>query len=155
MSDPRSGFDIRLERIVNARPDAAFDHWADAEARRQWYAPDDGWVVEAAETDLRVGGAWRVRFGPTSEEMYVEHGVFEEIDRPRRLVYTTVYEFPDGRPSFQTRVTVTFEPRGERTLLTLLDTGYPSEEQRTAYETGWPDFLDAFERTLGAERRHP
>lgn len=155
MSDPRSGFDIRLERIVNARPDAAFDHWADAEARRQWYAPDDGWIVEAAETDLHVGGAWRVRFGPTSEEMYVEHGVFEEIDRPRRLVYTTVYEFPDGRPSFQTRVTVTFEPRGERTLLTLLDTGYPSEEQRTAYETGWPDFLDAFERTLDAERRHP
>jgi uncharacterized protein YndB with AHSA1/START domain/catechol 2,3-dioxygenase-like lactoylglutathione lyase family enzyme len=143
-----SGFDIRLERVVNATPDAAFKHWVDAEARRRWYAPDDSWTVEAAETDLRVGGAWRVRFGPTPDEMYVEQGVFEDIDPPHRVVYTTVYEFPDGRPSFRTRVTVTFEPRGDRTLLTVLDTGYPSEEQRRAYEAGWPDFLDAFERTL-------
>ena len=150
-----SGFDIRLERVVNTTPDAAFKHWVDAEARRRWYAPDNTWTVETAETDLRVGGAWHVRFGPTPEEMYVERGVFEEIDPPHRVVYTTVYEFPDGRPSFQTRVTVTFERRDDRTLLTVLDTGYPSEEQRSAYEAGWPDFLDAFERTLGTDRQHP
>jgi Activator of Hsp90 ATPase homolog 1-like protein len=47
-------------------------------------------------------------------------------------------------------VTVTFEPRGERTLLTMLDTGYPSDEQRAANESGWPGFLDAYERTLGS-----
>jgi hypothetical protein len=45
---------------------------------------------------------------------------------------------------------VTFEPRGERTLLTMLDTGYPSDEQRAANESGWPGFLDAYERTLGS-----
>jgi hypothetical protein len=45
---------------------------------------------------------------------------------------------------------VTFEPRGERTLLTLLNAGYPSQQQRAAHESGWPDFLDAYERTLGA-----
>lgn len=142
-----TGFDIRLERIVDATPDASFKHWVDAEARRRWYAPDDGWIVEA-ETDLRVGGAWRVLFGPSPDEMYLEHGVFDEIDPPHRLVYTTLYEFPDDRPPFQTRVTVTFEPRSDGTLLTLLDTGYPSDEQRAANESGWPAFLDAFERTL-------
>jgi uncharacterized protein YndB with AHSA1/START domain len=145
-----SGFDIRLERIVNATPDAAFKHWVDAEARRRWYAPDDSWIVVEAETELRVGGTWRVLFGPTPDEMYLEHGVFEEIDPPHRVVYTTRYEFPDGRPSFQTHVTVTFEPRGERTLLTMLDTGYPSDEQRAANQRGWPGFLDAYERTLGS-----
>jgi len=144
-----TGFDIRLERIVDATPDAAFKHWVDAEARRQWYAPDDDWIVEA-ETDLRVGGAWRVLFGPQRDQMYLEHGVFEEIDPPHRLVYTTLYEFPDGSPPFDTRVTVTFEPRGDRTLLTLLDTGYPGEEQRAANESGWPAFLDAFARSLQA-----
>lgn len=142
-----TGFDIRLERIVNATPHAAFKHWVEAEARRRWYAPDDGWIVEA-DTDLRVGGPWRVLFGPRRDEMYLEHGVFQEIDAPHRLVYTTLYEFPDGRASFETHVTVTFEPRGDRTLLTVLDTGYPSEDQRAANERGWPAFLDAFERTL-------
>jgi uncharacterized protein YndB with AHSA1/START domain len=144
-----SGFDIRLERLVDATPDVAFKQWVDAEARRQWYAPEDGWIVEA-ETDLRVGGAWHVRFGPTPDEMYVEHGVFEEIDPPHRVVYNTLYEFPDGRPSFETRLTVTFEARVQGTLLTVLDTGYPSEEQRARHESGWLGFLDAFERTLGS-----
>jgi hypothetical protein len=31
---------------------------------------------------------------------------------------------------------------------TLLDTGYPGEEQRAANESCWPAFLDAFERSL-------
>ena len=142
-----SGFDIRLERVLSIAPDEAFKHWVDAEARRGWYAPEDGWIVEA-ETDLRVGGAWRVLFGPTRDEMYLEHGVFEEVDPPHRLVYTTLYEFPDGRPPFETRVTVTFEARDGATVLTILDTGYPNEEQRNDNESGWPMFLDAFERTL-------
>jgi uncharacterized protein YndB with AHSA1/START domain len=144
-----SGFDIRLERVVSATPDDAFKHWVDAEARRRWYAPEDGWIVEA-ETDLRVGGAWRVMFGPTRDEMYLEHGVFEEIDPPLRVVYSSLYEFPDGRAPFATRVIVTFEARAEGTLLTVLDTGYPSEEQRDRNESGWPGFLDAFERTLAS-----
>lgn len=144
-----SGFDIRLERMVNAKPDAAFERWVDAGARRRWYAPEDGWIVEA-ETDLRVGGTWRVLFGPSREEMYLEHGVFEEIDRPHRVVYSTLYEFPDGRPSFETRVTVTLEARGDGTLLTIRDTGYPSDEQRARHESGWAGFLDRFEQSLGS-----
>lgn len=143
-----SGFDIRIARAVNATPLAAFEHWVDAEARRRWYAPEAGWIVVESETDLRVGGAWRVLFGPTRDEMYLEHGVFEELDPPHRLVYTTLYEYPDGRPSYETRVTVTFEAHDRGTLVTVLDTGYPSREQRDANEQGWPSFLDAFERTV-------
>lgn len=59
-----SGFDIRLQRVVDAAPQAVFHHWVDPVARRGWYAPEDGWIVEA-ETDLRIGGAWSVSFGPT------------------------------------------------------------------------------------------
>jgi uncharacterized protein YndB with AHSA1/START domain len=50
--------------------------------------------------------------------------------------------------SVETRVTVTFEERGSRTLLTLVDAGYPTEEQRDEFERGWPDFLDAYERSV-------
>jgi uncharacterized protein YndB with AHSA1/START domain len=93
-----TGFDIRLQRIVNVTPDAAFKHWVDAEARHRWYAPDDSWIIAEAETDLRVGGAWRVQFGPTPDEIYVEHGVFEEVDPPHRVVYTPTTSSPTGAP---------------------------------------------------------
>jgi uncharacterized protein YndB with AHSA1/START domain len=139
--------EIRLQRVLDTTPDVAFEHWVDAAQRRRWYAPEDGWIVEA-ETDLRVGGTWRVLFGPAPDEMYLEHGVFEEVDPPHRVVYSTLYEFPDGRPPFETHVTVTFEGREGGTLLTVLDTGYPSDEQRASHESGWGGFLDAFERTL-------
>jgi uncharacterized protein YndB with AHSA1/START domain len=144
-----SRLEIRLQRVLGTTPDVAFERWVDAEARRRWYAPEEGWIVEA-ETDLRVGGTWRVLFGPSPDEMYVEHGVFEEVDPPHKVAYTTLYEFPDGRPSFETYVTVTFEARDGGTLLTVLDTGYPSDDQRAAHESGWPGFLDAFERTLAS-----
>jgi uncharacterized protein YndB with AHSA1/START domain len=82
-----TGYDIRFERVVDATPQAAFTHWLDPEAQRRWYAPDDGWVVESA-ADLRVGGTWRVEFGPSGEERYVEHGVFEELDPPHKATST-------------------------------------------------------------------
>jgi len=34
-------------------------------------------------------------------------------------------------------------------LVTLLDEGYPTEEQRDELERGWPDFLNAYEQTVG------
>lgn len=144
-----TGFDIRLERVIDTSPEAAFRHWVDPGARRGWYAPDESWIVEA-ETDLRVGGRWSVSFGPTKDEVYRDEGVFEIVEPPHRLEYTAVMHFPDGR-SFETRISVTFEatPNG-KTLFTLLDRGYPSKEQRDEHERGWPAFLDAFERSLAA-----
>jgi hypothetical protein len=46
-------------------------------------------------------------------------------------------------------VTVTFEPHAGGTLLTLVETGYPSAEVRDMVEKEFlPTGLDAYERTL-------
>jgi uncharacterized protein YndB with AHSA1/START domain len=143
-----TSFDIRLQRLIDASPRVAFHQWVDADARRSWYAPDEGSVVVETETDLRVGGSYRVSVvGPTGDPMYTEEGVFEVIEVPHRLVYRQIMRVADGS-SVETRVTVTFEERDGKTLLTLLDAGYPTEEQRDEFERGWPDFLDAYERSL-------
>lgn len=147
-----NGFDIRLQRVIDATPAATFHHWVDPRARRGWYAPEDGWIVEA-ETDLRVGGAWSVSFGPAQEEMYRDEGVFEVVDPPQRLVSSVMMRFPNG-DSFETRITVTFEAApGNKTLFTLLDEGYPTKDLRDRHESGWPVFLDAFELTLAGQTR--
>jgi uncharacterized protein YndB with AHSA1/START domain len=141
-----TGLDIRLERVVDATPEQAFHAWVDAESRRQWYAPQDGWIVEA-ETDLRVDGKWFARFGPTRDEMYSEEGLFTEVDPPHRVAYTSTFTFPDGR-SFTTLNVVTFTAVDGGTLLVVEDRGFPDETQRDAHQNGWPAFLDAYERVL-------
>jgi uncharacterized protein YndB with AHSA1/START domain len=69
--------------------------------------------------------------------MYRDEGVFSVVDPPHRLDYNALMSFPDGR-SFETLITVTFEAtRDGKTRFTLLDRGYPSEEQRDEHESGW------------------
>lgn len=143
-----SGFDVRLQRVVDAAPAAAFQHWVDAGARRGWYAPDEGTRVIASESDVRVGGSYRVSVvGPGGEPLYEEDGTFEEADPPHRVVYRSTMRMADGR-TVQTRVTVMFEDHDGKTLLTLLDEGYATDDLRAEFESGWPDFLDAYQRTL-------
>jgi uncharacterized protein YndB with AHSA1/START domain len=138
--------DIRLERLVSATPEEAFAAWVEPASRLEWYAPQDGWIVEAT-ADLRVGGAWMARFGPSRAEMYTEAGEFTEVDPPHRVAYTNTFTFPDGR-SFTTVNVVTFEAVDGKTRLVIEDKGYPSEAQRDAHQNGWPAFLDKYERSL-------
>jgi uncharacterized protein YndB with AHSA1/START domain len=49
-------------------------------------------------------------------------------------------------------VTVTFEKRDGKTLLTIVQIGFESKEDRDGVERGWPSILDALERVV-AERR--
>jgi uncharacterized protein YndB with AHSA1/START domain len=144
-----STFDIRLQRVVRASPEQAFQHWVDADARRSWYAPDEGSSVVESQVDLRVGGSYTVAVvGATGEPLFREDGIFEVVDRPHRLAYTQIMRLADGN-SIETRLTVTFEAREDNnTLLTVLDEGYPTEEQRDTFERGWPDFIDAYEQTI-------
>jgi uncharacterized protein YndB with AHSA1/START domain len=134
--------------VVDATPEVAFHHWVDANARRGWYAPDEGSRVLSSEADVRVGGSYRVSVvGPRGEPMYVEEGTFEVVDPPHRVIYQSVMR-PAGRHTVGTRVTVTFEEHEGKTLVTLLDEAYPTEELRDEFERGWPDFVNAYERTL-------
>lgn len=46
------------------------------------------------------------------------------------------------------RFEVTFEARGDRTLVALVDDGFPDEDARRLFEGGWPAFLDTFGRVV-------
>jgi uncharacterized protein YndB with AHSA1/START domain len=141
-----SNRDIRLQRLIDAPIEVTFHEWTDPESRRQWSAPGAGWKTEAT-SDLRVGGLWSVRFGPSPDETYAVGGVYQVVDPPRRLVYSSVFRYPDGR-SFETVTTVTFEARSGQTLLTFIDAGFPTGEDLGMFETGTAAVLDAFERVV-------
>jgi uncharacterized protein YndB with AHSA1/START domain len=146
-----SGRDILLQRLIDAPIEVTFHHWVDSVARRRWCAPQDDWLAEAT-SDLRVGGAWSVTFGPSADEMYTIEGAYHEVDPPNRLVYTSTFRYPDGR-SFETLTTVTFEARSGQTLVTFLDAGYPAGEELGVFNTGTVAVLAAFARAVEASTK--
>jgi uncharacterized protein YndB with AHSA1/START domain len=140
--------DLRVERWFDATPEEVFDAYTDPAAQREWYQDQPDWIVQAA-CDLRVGGRWTVAFGPPGAEPYRETNVFEQVDRPRRLVYTSTVTMPDGS-SFDTGMEVTFQEHDGRTQMTIVHTGFPSAELRDDHRGGWPGFLDRLERVVDA-----
>jgi len=130
--------DLRFERLIEAVPERVFDAFTSPEGQREFYGHDaPGWIVES-RCDLRVGGVWTISFGPSPGELYRHSHVFEEIDRPRRIRMTTTETRLDGS-SFVTSVELTFEARGEGTLMTMIHAGFPTRALRDEHLIGLPD----------------
>lgn len=137
---------LRIERLVDAPIEAVFRAWTTRDGMEHWYQdrPDD--VVRVIELDLRVGGGYRVEFGPRGETPYVETGVYVEVDPPHRLVMTETLEGPDGPQWSDTTVTLVLEADADKTRLVLVHERFPTQERRDDAASGWPGFLDRLER---------
>lgn len=142
--------DLKLERLLDGTPDEVFEAFTDADAMLEWYQDNAGWVVEVLECDVRVGGTTTVSFG-SAEERYVEVMTYTQVESGRRLAYTERFEKPDGS-IFDTAITITFEPHDGKTLLTIVQTGFPNVEERDGHQGGWPGFIDRLERVVAKRR---
>jgi uncharacterized protein YndB with AHSA1/START domain len=140
--------DLRLERVYDAAPEIVFDAFTDPGAQKELYADAPDWIVEA-ECDLRVGGRWTIAFGPPGSTPARQTNVFQEVDRPRRLVYTSTMTMPDGS-DVDTRMQVTFEEENGRTRLRILQSRFPTPERRDEFAGGWPSILDGLGRVVSA-----
>ncbi len=141
--------DVRLERVYDAAPDVVFDAFTDPDAQKELYADAPEWIVEA-ECDLRVGGRWTIAFGPPGSEPARETNVFQVVDRPRRLVYTSVMRTPDGS-SIDTRMEVTFaEEEDGKTRVTIVQSGFPTAERRDEFAGGWASIPEELGRVVTA-----
>jgi len=120
-----------------ASPERVFDAFLDVEtARRFLFATATGEMI-TAEIEPRVGG--RFTFTERRPDMGdVRHiGEYQEIDRPRRLV------FAFGVPQFDPRmttVTIEIRPEGHGCELTLTHDGVPPDYAKRTNE-GWSRIL--------------
>jgi uncharacterized protein YndB with AHSA1/START domain len=138
--------ELRLERVFDAPPEVVFDAYTDPDAQKELYADAPDWIVQS-ECDLRVGGRWTIIFGPPEGEPAREVNVFEEVERPRLLVYASTMTLPDGS-SLDTNMQVTFEPEDGKTRMRIVQSGFPTAEMRDEYASGWASILDALERMV-------
>lgn len=146
--------ELRLSRHLPASPAQVFDAYTDAEKQKIWFSilDETPGVVEIS-VDLRVGGVQTAVWGPSPDQLFRETQTFLEIDRPHRLVTRSVGSSPDGE-SMTTYITVTFEPDGEGTLMSVHQSGFPVPEVRDFF-TGdaWPGAFDRIAAFLEREDR--
>ena len=137
--------DFKFERLIAARPEEVFDAFTSPEGQREMYGKDQpGWVVES-NCELRAGGVWTIDFGASPNELYRHEHVFEAIERPRRIRMTTTETRLDGS-KLVTGTVFTFEARGEKTLMTMIGTGFPTKALRDEHTLGLPTSFARLER---------
>jgi uncharacterized protein YndB with AHSA1/START domain len=138
--------DLQVERVYDAAPEAVFDAFTDPEAQKELYADAPDWVVRS-ECDLRAGGRWTIEFGPPDGTPSREICVFEVVERPKLLIYTSTMTMPDGS-SLDTRTHVTFDAAGRQTRVTVVQSGFPAAGLRDEFTDGWGGILDGLGRVV-------
>jgi uncharacterized protein YndB with AHSA1/START domain len=86
---------VVMKRVFDAPRRLVYEAMTNPKYLGQWYGPH-GFTVVEAHNDLRVGGKYRiVQRSPEGHE-FGFRGVNKEVDAPRRLVYTWIFEpLPD------------------------------------------------------------
>lgn len=142
--------EIVVTRIFDAPPRIVYEAWTKADLFIRWWAPKSlGMPMLACEMDVRVGGGYSVTFGKDASSAMTFFGKYLEVVPNARLVWTND-ESPDAAVT-----TVTFEQKGEKTLLVLREL-YPSKEaldEGAGSEQGLPEQfaqLDELLLALGA-----
>ena len=135
--------ELEVSRHIAAPPERVFDAWLDPDNVGKWlFATPDG-KSERVEIDARVGGRFRIdeRRG---DEVAEHFGTYVEIDRPRRLAF----DFGTSFEATPTRITVTIEPDGDGSLVTIRHEGVWADwEEKT--RQGWAMILASLDRELG------
>lgn len=139
---------LRLTRTLPASPEAVFDAYTDAEKQKIWFGILDDLAVVEIEVDLRVGGKQVAVWGPDKDTLFREEQTFIEIDRPHRLVTESTGSDPSGQ-EMATHVEITFEAADGGTLVTVVQTGFPTPEVREFFQTMvWVGAFDRIEAYL-------
>ena len=136
---------VRIERTFKAPAEAVFEAWTSEEVMRRWWHAELGWETSAAEVDLRVGGAVRVVMrDPAKDADYGGGGMYTEIDPPRRLAFTWIWDGDTRR----TLIELDFEERDGVTTVSFAHSGLWDEEAVRSHEGGWSGAFDNLGRVL-------
>jgi len=134
---PPKQTELTLSRTIAASPGEVFDVWIDPRS------PGGPWFgATKVLLDARVDGLFYNMLAHEGRQ-WAHYGRFIVLDRPRRIEHTWVSEATRGVESV---VSLTFEPRGDKTQVTLRHTGVPDDEFGLQHREGWDFVLGAIEQ---------
>lgn len=140
---------LRLVHLFRAPIERVFAAWTDPEQFMQWMCPP-GFGLDQCELDARAGGAWRVHGYKPDGSPFAKSGVYREVKRPERLVFTWGHHADDCFASMrdhETTVELALRAIGDTTELTLVHGPFVDLPTFEGHGEGWKgcfDKLDAF-----------
>lgn len=138
---------VEVERVIPFPVEQVFSVWLNAESFAEWFLPDPEVRLGRVELEPRVGGSFLIEM------------VVGEVILPHTGTYISIV--PDRAISFSWRsartadrdslVDVTFEPRGDGTLLRLRHSSLPDEASRDDHAAGWTNIVAGLDTYLSQE----
>lgn len=121
--------DLTIKRTIQAAPAEVYDAWLNPRhPGGPWHGANE--VI----FEPKVGNLFYfLRISDDSRRL-PHYGSFAELDRPHKARLTWMSLHTKGLESM---VTVTFEAKGEDTLLTLTHANLPDDEVGAVHEKGW------------------
>jgi uncharacterized protein YndB with AHSA1/START domain len=126
--------ELRLTRVYPVAPAKVWRAWTDPQALSRWFGPADTEAVTEARLDVRVGGAWHVRFRTADGEEHGVSGVYQEVEPQRRLVFSWAWQSTPERVS---RVTVQLRAVDGGTELDFRHDRFFDDQARANHARGW------------------
>ncbi len=136
---------LTLVRRIAARPSIVFEALTSPEGIVHWWGPDSGPVLRA-ETDVRVGGRFRVRFRTLDGLEHESSGEYLEVVNPARLAMSWRWE--GGEDPGESLVEIDLRVIAEGTELTFTHSRLHDEDTRRSHEEGWNGALDKLQHHL-------
>ncbi len=131
--------DLTVSRTIPAPVARVFDVWMDPKSPGGlWYGADRVIVNPVVDGLFYLAMSQGGRSWP-------HFGRFVRIERPGLMEFTWMSEATKGLESV---VTVTFEPRGEETEVTLRHAGVPDDEMGRQHKDGWTWVLSMLAESL-------
>ncbi|HUE47329.1 MAG TPA: SRPBCC domain-containing protein [Aestuariivirgaceae bacterium] len=121
-----------------------FALWSDPEHMKRWMGPAS-FTCPVAEIDFRVGGSYRVLIKSAEHGDNWFGGIYREIERDRRLVFSFAWDNDGPSASVETLVTITFEERDGKTIQTFHQRPFLNVERRDSHVGGWTEAFDKLE----------
>lgn len=138
--------DLTVTRTIPASPAEVYEVWLDPKS------PGGPWFgCERVILNATVDGLF---YHAVKHEgrMWAHYGRFVTLDKPRRIEHTWMSEATQGH---ETTVTITLEPQGERTLVTLRHTGVPDDAMGRQHKDGWTWILSMLAQRFEAGPKPP
>ncbi len=111
-----------------------------------WSQAEEGWRFASASVDLRVGGRYRLGMSAPDGRNHVAVGVYREIERPTRLIFTWDWEDLTSHVG-ETLVTVEFERvDADQTKVVVTHEAFADAARVRRHEQGWTELLELLAR---------
>jgi len=148
-----------ITRLWEASQQRVWQAWTEPDQLTRWWGPK-GFTTPVYRIDLRVGGSYFNCMRAPDGQEFCNTGVFREIIRQERLVFTDSFADEMGNvvPAtyynmsiifpLEMLVTTTFEKQGERTLFTLKHEALPMGEDLNQCSVSWNQSFDKLAEIL-------